>query len=253
MSLARRHRESILAAQAAGAALATATGPAPMPTEGPVATEYQTLLAGLGVHLAQLREIQGTERKIEAKRQMVTSYRAWVDGALAGAVEAGQAPQDEIVANMLIWAIDLADWPWAFAIAEHILRFGLKLPERFTRHPAVAVAEQVAEAGLAKEPAIDLETLLRFERLTGPHDMFDQVRAKLHKAIALAFARAAEAFDPTAESAVAGGKRALLSNALEHFNRALGLDASCGVKKLIEQTTRDLAKAAEAAGSEAVT
>ncbi|WP_225206227.1 phage terminase small subunit [Novosphingobium huizhouense] len=249
MSLARRHRETILAAQAAGAAAATAAGPAPMPADGPVATEYQTLLAGLGVHLAQLREIQATERKIEAKREMVGSYRAWVDGALAGAAEAGQAPQDEIVANMLIWAIDLADWPWAFAIAEHMLRFGLRLPERFTRHPAVAIAEQVAEAGLAKVPAIDLETLLRFERLTGPHDMFDQVRAKLHKAIALAFTRAAAAFDPGADSAVAGGKRALLSNALEHFERALALDAGSGVKKLIEQTTRELANAAPPAAN----
>ncbi|WP_408588370.1 phage terminase small subunit [Novosphingobium sp.] len=250
MSLARRHRETILAAQAAGATLPSATGPAPMPSEGPVATEYQTLLAALGVHLNELRNIQSVERKIEAKRSMIGTYRAWVDGALAGALAAGQAPQDEIVANMLVWAIDLADWPLALDIARHVLAHGLSLPERYKRQPAVAIAEQVAEAGLGQDVTVDLKTLLRVETLTATHDMPDQVRAKLHKALALAFTAAADAFDPTAESAVAGGKRALLDNALTHFRRALGLDAGCGVKKLIEQTTRDLAKAAQAASGE---
>ena len=70
--------------------------------------------------------------------------------------------------------------------------------------------------------------------------MHDQVRAKLEKALGLAFMARAEAFDPAAESAVAGGKGALLEASLAHFNTALGLNKAVGVKKLIEALTRDL-------------
>jgi hypothetical protein len=70
--------------------------------------------------------------------------------------------------------------------------------------------------------------------------MPDQVRAKLHKAIGLAFQAEAEAFDPEAESQRAGGKRALVDAALTHLTRALELDGSAGVKKAVERLTADL-------------
>jgi hypothetical protein len=78
--------------------------------------------------------------------------------------------------------------------------------------------------------------------LTADHDMPDQVRAKLHKAIGLAFQAEAEAFDPEAESQRAGGKRALVDAALTHLTRALELDGSAGVKKAVERLTADLKK-----------
>lgn len=245
MSLARRHFHASLAALAAGTA-APASGAVPMPTEGPVATEYQMMLAALGVHLNELRNIQSVERKIEAKRQMIGTYQAWVEGALAGAEQQGAGAQDEIVANMLVWAIDVADWSLALRIAAHVLDHGLALPERYSRKPPVLIAEQFAEAGLVPAPTVDLETLLKAEVLTADHDMPDQARAKLHKAIGLAFLARAKAFDPEAESAVAGGKRALLSEAIAHFQRARTLDEGSGVKKLIETTTREFERASAA-------
>ncbi len=237
MSLARRHRERTLAALAAGAIAAQGVAP-PMPTEGPVASEYQQLLIALGEDRRQLQGIQSIEAKIELKRTLIGRYRAWVEGAISG--EGGA--QDEIVLRMLVWAIDVADWPFALDIARHVLAHGLAMPEPFTRTPAAYIAEQVATAGLGPAIAVDLATLQEVAALTERHDMHDQIRAKLEKAQGLAFRAAADAFDPQADSAVAGGKPALIAAALDHFRRALGLDTNSGVKKAIEQLTAEQRK-----------
>lgn len=213
---------------------------APMPTDGPVATEYQQLLAALQIDMNRLRQIQGTDKKIAAKREMIGKYLPWIEGALA----AEQPAQDEIVGNMLVWSLDLADWDLAFRIAEHFLKHGLALPERYKRQPATLIAEEVAEAGLAPTPLINLVTLQKFDELLQGQDTFDQVSAKLYKALGLAFHRAADAFEPTADNAVAGGKSALLKNARDCFQSALTLDKGAGVKKLIEALDRELKKAA---------
>ena len=231
-SPALAHRQRVLAAQAATSAAAP-TGPvaAPMPETGPVASEYQQLLIALGDDLRRLQEIQSVERKIEAKRALIARYVPWVEGALSAEL----AAQDEIVSRMLLWSMDVGDWPLALRIAAHVLAHGLALPEGFTRKPATAIAEEAAEAGLKKPPLIDRATLQQIAALTADQDMHDQVRAKLEKSIALTFAVEADAFDPEAESAQAGGKAPLVAAALDHFRRALGLDSNSGVKKQIER------------------
>lgn len=236
-SPALRNRQRILAEMASGAA--PASGGAAMPTSGPVASEYQQLLAALQIDMNRLRQIQSTDKKIEAKRGMIGQYLPWVEGALAAETPA----QDEIVGNMLIWSLDIADWDMAFRLAEHFLRHALALPERYKRQPATLIAEQVAEAGLTPEPTVDLVTLQKFDALLQGRDMFDQVEAKLYKALGIAFQRAADAFDATADNAVAGGKSALLKNARDCFQSALTLDKGAGVKKLIEALDRELKKA----------
>lgn len=235
MSLARRHRETMNAALASGRAAPVAEGPAPMPTDGAGASEYQLLLAALGVDLNQLRNIESVERKIETKRGMIARYLPWVEGALS----AGKAVQDEIVANMLVWAIDVGDWARALDIAAHVLEHGLSLPERYARKAATLIAEEFAEAGLKIPPQIDRATLLRVADLVADADIHDQVRAKLHKALGIAFKGEADRFDPEAESAVAGAKPGLIAAALDHLNRALALNPASGVKKMIETLERE--------------
>lgn len=244
MSLARRHREFMLAQQASSAAATAepAAAAPPMPTDGPAASEYQQLLIALGEDLRQLQNIQSVEAKIERKRSLIGRYRAWVDGAIS----APTGVQDEIVANILVWAIDVADWDFALAIAQHVLAHGLAMPERYSRKPAVIIAEEIAEAGLRKPPIVDYETMRAVAELTAAHDMHDQVRAKLEKAMGLALQARAEAFDTEAESAVAGGKSAVQAAALRHFQRALELDKNSGVKKLIERLSTHLGKSSTA-------
>jgi hypothetical protein len=240
-ALANRQRKL---AAASGKVTASRSGGKPMPDKGPVATEYQTLLIQLGQDLRRLSDIQSVERKIEAKREMIVRYEPWVQGA----VEGDGGSQDEIVVTMLIWAIDTGAWPGVIKVADYVLRHGLTLPERYKRQPATLIAEEVAEAGLANPPTVDLDTLQQISSLTSGHDMHDQVRAKLAKAIGLALKARADTFDAEAESAPAGGKAALLDAALTHFNRALELDPKSGVKKLIEGLERERKKLAEQAG-----
>jgi len=237
-------RKLAMMAQGAAHALASAGKAPPMPTEGAVASEYQLLLAALGIDLNALRNIESTDRKIEAKREMFGKYRAWLTGTLEGGSGSGIGAQDEIVANMLVWSIDLAEWDTALALADYMLRHGLALPERFDRKPATLIAEEVAEAGLAKTPGIGLDMLQAFARLVADADIHNQVRAKLEKALGLAFKTRADTFEPDAETAVAGGKGALIDVALAHFHEAMRLNPACGVKKLIEALTRERAKLA---------
>ena len=231
-SPALHNRQRILAKQPSPA---TGKPAAAMPRTGAMGSEYALLLASLGLDLNTLRNIDSIERKIEAKRQMIERYRPWVQGA----VEGNTGRQDEIVSTMLIWAIDVAEWPLAIALARYVLAHGIELPERYNRKPATLIAEEFATAGLGDEPAIELETLQAVQELTAEQDMHDQVRAKLHKAIGLAFAAKADTFDAEAESGVAGGKASLLDAALAELNRALALNEKAGVKKLIERLTRD--------------
>lgn len=228
-----------LAAIASGE-VARAGFAAPMPTEGPVASEYQQLLAALQIDINRLRQIESTEKKIDAKREMIGTYRPWIEGALVSESPA----QDEIVANMLVWSMDVCDWDLAFRLATHIVANNLALPERYKRKAVTLIVEEVAEAGLAPEPRITLREMQAFAAEFGQSDMHDQVKAKLAKALGLAFKRDADAFDASADNAVAGGKSGLLAQALGAFQTALALDKGSGVKKLIEGLERDLKKAA---------
>jgi hypothetical protein len=128
MNMFRDHFERV-SAQRAGAlpvapayAPSHATGHAPEPT-GEVSA-YRLLLVALGEDLRALSNIQSVERKIEAKRQMIERYRPWITGALA----AKSGTQDEIVATMLVWSIDIAEWPLALDLAEHVLTKRMRCP-----------------------------------------------------------------------------------------------------------------------------
>lgn len=233
----RAHMERVSAAAAATGAQALSGG-LPSAENGAGASEYRLMLVALGNDLRQLSNIQSLERKIEAKRGMIDRYIDWLKGALA----AERPAQDEIVTTMLVWSIDIGNWPMALDLAEHVIAHGLQLPERYRRTPATLVAEEVAEAGLAPSPTVDLHTLLTVESLTEFQDMPDEVRAKLKKAVGLAFKAEADAYDPEAESDMAGGKGALIAAALLALERALELDKSCGVKKLIETLGREAKK-----------
>jgi hypothetical protein len=185
-----------------------------MPTTGPVASEYALLLAALGQDLASLRAIQSVERKIQAKSGMIGRYRAWVAGALAS----DPPVQDDIVGTMLVWAIDIGDWRSRSNWATMCWPPTSALPERYKRSPAVLLRRN---RRALRWPRVRRAVLEETLALTADHDMPDQVRAKLHKALGLAFQAEAEAFDPEAESQRAGGKRALVDAALDHTSRAL--------------------------------
>ncbi len=238
MSLARRHRERMAAIALAGVALTAPSAGEAAPA--PENTEYSMLLEQLGEDFTKLSNIQSIERKIEEKRAMIVRYDSWVEGALLAGSQ-GEAVQDEIVANMLIWNMDIQNWTMALHIATHVLTHGLRLPERYKRTAATVIAEEVADASLANVAAVDHGTLIATRTLTDDQDMPDEVRAKLMKAIGRKLVAEADAFDPDGDAG-AGGKPALIAAALEALKRALSLDQRVGVKKDIETLERELTK-----------
>lgn len=251
MSLARRHRTHALA-MAAAVVASTAEGERMPP--GPEATEYEIMRAQLGLDLAKLREIQSLEAKIELKRELIPNYVPWIKGVLeAGKGDDGVGGQDDIVVQLMIWVIDVGEYDDGLVLAEHVLRFGLELPQRFNRTAGCLVAEEIADAALAalaQQQPFDLDVLLKAEELTAEQDMPDQVRAKLAKAIGLILAERAERLEPGADGPAAG-KRAALEGAIARLRRALQLDPRAGVKKLLERLDREVKKIPETAGGQA--
>lgn len=238
-----RHHQQKVRAQLLNESGLSSRKSAPANPDAGADTEYSRLLEQLGEDLAKLSNIQSIERKIDAKREMIDRYTPWVEGALLAGAEGG-ATQDEIVANMLIWHMDVQNWTMALQIGAYVLTHRLALPERYKRTPGTVIAEEIAEASLKDVASVDHGTLIATRELTDAHDMPDEVRAKLMKAIGRKLLAEADAFDPEADGASAGGKPALMSAALEALKRALVLDDRAGVKKDIETLERELKKLA---------
>jgi len=236
-SLARRHRTRMLAAIAATMAVAAPARPA-----GAEATEYELQRARLGVDRRRLKEIQSIEGKIALKRELLPSYADWVAGVLDAAAAGNGGVQDDILTHVMIWRIDVGQFEEALPLAEYVLRYNIALPERFNSSAATVIAENIAEAAIKQlgqgEP-FPLDILNRVDALTDGHDMPDQARAKLKKAMGLQLVRMAEVDDGNGP---AGGKRGALEAALRHFRRAVALSGSVGVKKEIGKVERAIAK-----------
>lgn len=218
MTPAKRHMQRMTATQESTAAADrrddTASG-----------NQYDLMLLQLAEHQRDLKAIQSVEAKIVRKRDLLPDYAAYVDGVLAS--DAGV--QDDVLMTVMVWRLDVGDIPGGLRIAKYALAHDLVTPERFSRDTATLVAEEVAEAGLKPDSAVPAETITHAHTLTIDKDMPDEVRAKLHKAMALAYLR-----DDMAELA------------LPNLERALALNPNSGVKKLIEQTERRLRQSADA-------
>jgi hypothetical protein len=236
MTPARAHHER-------NAAMISASAPAP--AEQFAGTPEQRAAAQIQLRmqtdLRRLKDIQSIEKKIEAKREMLPEYAAWVDGLVAM-----DAPTtDEVLPTVMIWRIDTGDFPGALVLAEHVLKHNVPLPARYERTAPALIVEEIATAALKAQGAggaFPLEILARVEELTAEADMHDEIRAKLAKAIGVEQMRAAEddAAEPLARAVIAG-------KALELLRRAQQLNERVGVKDRIKRLEKLLAPPREPA------
>lgn len=231
LSPARAHRERMLG-QVAATQAATTAGV----RTGRAASEYELVRAQLGVDLRRLKEIQSVERKIELKRELLPTYGPWVEGVLA----ADSGAPDDILTHVMIWRIDTGDFAGALPLAAHVVRHKLPLPERFDRTAPTLIAEEIADSALkllGQGEDADRDVLMAVDDMLEDEDIFDQVRAKLEKAIGLQLVRDAESIAVDADGP-AGARRAGLEGGLRRLRRAQALDDKAGVKKRIEQVER---------------
>ncbi len=212
---ARAHRQRVLAAM---------RGEKDDVLDARAETQYELMLMQLAEHRRRLKQIQSIERKIEVKRQFLPEYEAYVQGVL----QSNSGRQDDVLMTVLVWYIDTGDILSALDVADYALRHDMQTPDRYQRSTACLVAEEIADTALKlmdSENAVSAALLGHTIALTEEHDMFDQVRARLLKAYGMALAKS--------------GRQ---TEAVEPLKRALELDERSGVKKLIEQTEREIKK-----------
>lgn len=245
-SPALRHRQRVLAALSGQAVDADRAAPPAEPDAGTAqGQEYFALRVLLHDNLRTISDVQSIEARNPMKAEFAKAFAPWIEGVLAAGYD-GPAAQDEILIQNMIWAIDTRDFDYALLLGDHALRHKLAMPERFNRGVACFLLEEMAELSLAQHELITLEQLLRVEEMATGHDMPDQARAKMCKAISRSWQRRAEAFDPAADNAPAGAKAGYIEAALNAATRAFALDHGVGVKKDIERLTGQLKKLAEA-------
>lgn len=243
ISPARRHRQLVLGRimAASGSGFGAELKPIGANDDlSPAEMEVMQLKLQLIDHQATLKATKSQETKIAIKREFAPLYAAWIKGVL----EADAAPQSEqaaeLIATMMIWAIDCDEYHDALPLVEFVLKHKVPMPARFDRDVATFVTDQVSEAAIAAyekaEPGVEafsLEILGRVEDLVADADMHDQVKAKLQKAIARALAS-----DAGDES------RVRQEETLKRYQRALELNPAAGVKKDIERLQSALKKSA---------
>lgn len=244
----RRHKQRVLAGQAARAAgkVAISAAPAPPSEDTPAGSEYATLKAVLDENLRALSDIASHEARLPKKQEYARQFGDWIKGVL----EADKPVQDDILLTVMIWALDCKAFDEALKMADFALRHGLAMPERYTRTVACFLAEEVAEQALKQHESMPQDVLLQVREMTEGFDMPDPVNAKLLKALGRNWFRRAEDFDPNADSAPAGGALAYVEEALAALNRALALDKEAGVIvdiRKAEAFARKLRTEAEAA------
>lgn len=225
---AQRHRARVLAEE--HAAKAAAIDP-----HGPMqGSEHQLMLATLYAHKATLKNIKAVDNKIAAKVKLLPDFDAYIDGVL----QADAGAQDPVLVEVLVWQIDVGNWPRVLELADYALRHGLQMSDRYSRDLASVVMEETAEAAIAGKLAGHdaMVTLAKVDQLTTGLDIHDQVRAKLHKAIGWA------AMGKTTTTEVDPKQLELqpVQIALEHLTRAVTLFEKVGVKKDVERLERRL-------------
>lgn len=200
-------------------------------------TAHEQILHRMRMDMAALKRIQGEQAKAALKRQMLPNYEGWIEGTLEG--DSGR--QDEVITRLMIWAIDVRDYPLAVRIGRYVIAHNLAMPDRFNRTAATALVDEICDPILVQVKADDstdvspyLTVLDEIAEFTANSDMPDMVRAKLHKARAFA---------------LRNGTPAEQETALGLLRTALVMDPGAGVKKEIDRLARVVKKAAAEAGS----
>ncbi|MBB6191522.1 hypothetical protein FHS51_001749 [Sphingobium wenxiniae] len=252
MSLARRHRDRILAAQSAASAPDGGAGHVPAADLPPAAGATNAMAADraaaeialrLTHDLRRLKEIKSIDKKVEAKRLMLPEYISWVKGLFEADKGVGTGTAAEVAPTVMVWLIDIGEFDDALDLGEFLLRHDVAMPSRYNRDVATVLVEEIADAAIKVQNAgetFPLAILFRVDGLTDTADMHDEARAKLMKAMGVELLRHAE--DVEAQEAPTA-----LNHALTALREAQRLNDRVGVKDRIKRAEKLLAACAAAA------
>ncbi len=186
-------------------------------------SEHELALAQLAAHKRQLSAIQSMQARQAKKAELMQEWHGYIDGVLA----ADAGVPDPVISQMMPWAFDVGDIDRALTVGDYLLRHDLPAPEQFTRDLPSLYAEMAAESWLSTPtgtiPAISAEQLGEVLDATADHDMVDEIRAKLHRALG-------EALHDEGN----------LEAAITHLRRAVELNPKVGCKPLLAQLEKEL-------------
>ncbi|MFM2477303.1 phage terminase small subunit [Celerinatantimonas sp. MCCC 1A17872] len=227
LSLAQRHQRRQQAAKAANTNAPQMAG----------ATAYELQLMQLKQDQLRLKQIQSSQGKAKLKTKLLPAYTPYIDGVL----QSGTGAQDDIVTTIMLWQMDAANYARALQIGAYVLKFNLKMPDRFARTSACVIAEELSDAALAKlkqnEP-FERALLEQTQTLTNGHDMPDEVRAKVHLALGKQWL-----FEATTDEQNPDNTQ--LEHAQSELKAAIDLHNRCGGKKDLERVERLLKRTAD--------
>ena len=183
-------------------------------------SEHELALAQLAAHKRQLSAIQSMQARQAKKAELMQEWHGYIDGVLA----ADAGVPDPVISQMMPWAFDVGDIDRALTVGDYLLRHKLPAPEQFTRDLPSLYAEMAAESWLSTPtiPAISAEQLGEVLDATADHDMVDEIRAKLHRALGEALH--SEGNDEAA---------------ITHLRHAIELNPKVGSKALLAQLEKE--------------
>jgi tetratricopeptide (TPR) repeat protein len=211
-SLAQKHMERTLAANAAGDAGTEHRKDANL---------YTLMMAQLHAHTLALKNIQSIERKEDFKCGILEEYEPYLEGV----IDSDSGLKDEVLTTCLVWRIDANDIDGALKLAEYVIKHDLQSTDRFDRSIEAIIADEITDKYLKSSTTITLDQLNKVATLLDGRDYPDQVRAKLEKSLGYIH-RDAKNYDV----------------ALIHLEEALRLHEKSGVKKDITALKKQIKK-----------
>ncbi|KYU45364.1 terminase [Escherichia coli] len=202
-------------------------------------TAHEEVLYRLRLAQARLKGVQARSAKAAIKKELLPDFSGWIEGTL----EADGGQQDEVIATLMVWAIDCGDLPLALRIGAYVVRHNLIMPDNFGRTAATVLTEEICNPVLTQagtDADADLSTFIEpldtLWEIVANQDMPDEVRAKLCKACAFARRGLTDADN--------------MALSLKLLREAMHLNPNAGVKREIATLSRALKKADSAAEPE---
>lgn len=173
-SLATRHRQKVEAGERLPAS--------PLST---VLTDTDRLmLAALSSDKARLKRLRSKHGKDKLKAALLDKYRDY----FTQIINREQSSHNEVLVTVCIWAIDAGDYKTALTLADYALIQGMKSPEGFTRTLPEVITEEFSDKAIKLSNPNEMRgTLQQLQQLIADSDIFDEVSAKLYKALGLAW------------------------------------------------------------------
>lgn len=195
---------------------------------------YEQQLLQLNSDRQHLKNMQSDKLRTEYKAQQLPQYLPYVRGIL----QARPNVPDEVVTEVMVWAVDTGNFNVALDVAEYVLPANLPMPDRFGRNVASFITEDTADRILSQLSNLSMDdlnvvylpVLVRLENLISRQDlpndvkdMPDQVKAKLYLVLGRAYAQL--------------GQYELAKTNLE---TALSFNEHCGGKTNLKQVLKHL-------------